>query len=396
MKQLQRRLLSIDVFRAVTMLLMIFVNDFDGVTGVPEWIKHAPANEDALGFADIIFPAFLVIVGLSIPFAIRSRLHRRQSTSRVFIYILERSLALLVMGFFHVNLENYSSAAFLPKPVWEILITIGFFLIWLDYPEKVKRNTRYLLQAAGIVLLAIMAILYKGESATGVLVPMQPQWYGILGLIGWSYIICASIYLFSKGKLAIQFIAWALFFLFSVATHAHLLNWLQPVHRFVWIVGSGSMPAFTMAGVAVSVLYSTVAGKNRDALFWSLLIAFGVFNIIIGFGTRPLDGISKIHDTPSWVGICTGIAILVFALMIYIVDIKEQTNWYKAIRPAGTSTLTCYLIPYILYSFYELFHFHFMPFLNEGIGGFIRSFATAFIVIWIAGWLEKKSIRIKV
>ena len=396
MKQLQRRLLSIDVFRALTMLLMIFVNDFDGVTSVPEWIKHAHANEDALGFADVIFPAFLVIVGLSIPFAIRSRLNRRQNTGRVFIYILERSLALLVMGFFHVNLENYSDAALLPKPVWEILITIGFFLIWLDYPEKIKRNTRYLLQAAGIVLLAVMAVLYKGESESGVLVPMQPQWYGILGLIGWAYLICASIYLFSKGRLATQFIAWAFFFLFSVATHAQLLNWLQPVHRFVWIAGSGSMPAFTMAGVAVSVLYAAMAGKNKDALFWLLLILFGVFNILIGFVTRPLDGISKIHDTPSWVGICTGIAILAFALMIYVVDIKEQNNWYKAIRPAGTSTLTCYLIPYILYSLYELFNFHFPPFLNEGIGGFIRSFATAFIVIWIAGWLEKKNIRIKV
>src|SRR3954452_19953720 len=110
MKQLQRRLLSIDVFRALTMLLMIFVNDFDGVEKVPEWIKHAHADEDALGFADVIFPAFLVIVGLSIPFAIKSRLSRGQSRGRVFATILLRSLALLVMGVYHVNLENYSPA----------------------------------------------------------------------------------------------------------------------------------------------------------------------------------------------------------------------------------------------------------------------------------------------
>src|SRR6476661_618388 len=167
MKQLQRRLLSIDAFRALTMLLMIFVNDFDGVTNVPEWIKHAHANEDALGFADVIFPAFLVIVGLSIPFAIKSRLNRGQGTGRVFIYILIRSLALLVMGVFHVNLENYSPAALLPKPVWEILITIGFFLIWIEYPETVKKNTRMILQAAGIVLLAVMALVYKGENESG-------------------------------------------------------------------------------------------------------------------------------------------------------------------------------------------------------------------------------------
>lgn len=396
MKQLQRRLLSIDVFRAFTMLLMIFVNDFDGVQKVPEWVKHAHANEDALGFADIIFPAFLVIVGLSIPFAIKARLKRGQSTGRVFLAILTRSLALLVMGVFHVNLENYSTAAILPRPVWEILITVGFFLIWTDYPEKIKKNTRIVLQAAGILLLALMAVLYKGENGQGILVPMQPQWYGILGLIGWSYLICASVYLLSKGKLIVQFIAWAFFFLFSVATHAHLLDWLQPVHRFIWIAGSGSMPSFTMAGVAVSVLYAAMAGRNKDALFWLLLIAFGVFNIIIGFVTRPLDGISKIHDTPSWVGICSGIAVLVFALMIYIVDIREKANWFKVIRPGGTNTLTCYLIPYILYSLYELAGFHFPQFLNEGWGGFIRSLATAFVVIWIAGWLERRGVRMRI
>ncbi len=396
MKQLQRRLLSIDSFRALTMLLMIFVNDFDGVEKVPEWVKHAHANEDALGFADVIFPAFLVIVGLSIPFAIKSKLNRGQSRERVFLTILTRSLALLVMGIFHVNLENYSPSAVLPEPVWEILITIGFFLIWMDYPETVKKNTRILLQAAGIVLLAVMAVVYKGVNESGVLVPMQPQWYGILGLIGWSYLVCASICLFSKGKLIVQFFAWAFFFLFSVAAHAHLLNWLQPVHRFIWIVGSGSMPAFTMAGVAVSVLYAAMAGRNKDSLFWMLLIAFGVLNIVIGFATRPLDGISKIHDTPSWVGICSGIAILVFALMIYLVDIKEHNNWFKAIRPGGTNTLTCYLIPYILYSLYELVGFHFPQFLNEGWGGFIRSLATAFVVIWIAGVLERRGVRMKI
>src|SRR3954463_1398728 len=176
MKQLQRRLLSIDSFRALTMLLMIFVNDFDGVEKVPEWIKHAHANEDALGFADVIFPTFLVIVGLSIPFAIKSRLSRGQSRGRVFGTILLRSLALLVMGIYHVNLENYSPAALLPKPVWEILITIGFFLIWIDYPETIKKISRIVLQVAGIILLALMAVVYKGEEG-GVLVPMQPQWY---------------------------------------------------------------------------------------------------------------------------------------------------------------------------------------------------------------------------
>jgi predicted acyltransferase len=59
MDNLLRRVRSIDAFRAVTMFLMIFVNDLDGMPNTPKWIQHAGINMDALGLADTIFPAFL-------------------------------------------------------------------------------------------------------------------------------------------------------------------------------------------------------------------------------------------------------------------------------------------------------------------------------------------------
>src|SRR4026207_2286295 len=91
-RKLPARLLSIDVFRAVTMFFMIFVNDVDGVTNIPEWIKHVSANADGLGFADTIFPAFLFIVGLSLPFALNKRIGNLDSIYSVATYILTRSI----------------------------------------------------------------------------------------------------------------------------------------------------------------------------------------------------------------------------------------------------------------------------------------------------------------
>jgi heparan-alpha-glucosaminide N-acetyltransferase len=127
MPQLPKRLLSIDVLRAITMLLMIFVNDADGISNIPGWIGHAENKYDTLGFADTIFPAFLFIVGLSLPFAIKNRIKSGQSFFKILIYILTRSAALLIMGFFHVNLDDYSSkAAIISKPVWAILATTAF------------------------------------------------------------------------------------------------------------------------------------------------------------------------------------------------------------------------------------------------------------------------------
>ena len=64
---LKGRIASIDVFRALTMFLMVFVNDLWTDIGIPAWLEHAPANADAMGFSDIIFPSFL-LVGLSLPF----------------------------------------------------------------------------------------------------------------------------------------------------------------------------------------------------------------------------------------------------------------------------------------------------------------------------------------
>src|ERR1700761_1703311 len=132
-----KRLQSIDVLRALNMFFMIFVNDLSGVRNVPEWIDHVKGNEDGMGFADTIFPIFLFIAGLSIPLAIGRRLQKGDSFTAIAGYILLRSFALIVMGFFHVNMEEYSKSALLPLGVWELLLTLSFFLIWLDYPETI-------------------------------------------------------------------------------------------------------------------------------------------------------------------------------------------------------------------------------------------------------------------
>src|SRR5882762_7515738 len=124
----QLRLNSIDVLRALTMFFMIFVNDLWTLKEVPLWLEHATAQEDRLVFADTIFPAFLFIVGLSIPFAIITRLKKGDAPLTISKHILLRSLALIVMGVFHVNMESYNPIAVLPKAVWEIFITVGFFL----------------------------------------------------------------------------------------------------------------------------------------------------------------------------------------------------------------------------------------------------------------------------
>ena len=50
------RVVSIDIFRGITMAVMIFVNDLDSVHGLSKWTYHMPANVDAMTYVDMVFP----------------------------------------------------------------------------------------------------------------------------------------------------------------------------------------------------------------------------------------------------------------------------------------------------------------------------------------------------
>jgi len=389
MQQLPKRLLSIDVLRAVTMFLMIFVNESAGVKNVPLWLDHAAANADAMGFADTIFPAFLFIVGLSLPFAISNKIKKGESFLKILFYILTRSAALLLMGFFHVNLEDYSTAAILPKAVWALLITISFFLIWLDYPEQMNKTKKYLLMGTGAVLLLGMAALYKGGTPEAP-VGMKPSWWGILGIIGWSYLVCAVLYLVSKGRLGLLILFWIIFAAVNIAVHMEILN------VRIWLIGDGSSVTLTMGGIIISGLYSRLVSIGKTQRLWLTMAVLGTVFIAAGLLIRPFaGGISKIHSTPAWVLICSGITILFFELAIYLIDVKGKKDWFRWIAPAGTSTLTCYLIPYFQVYLMRLFHVKYSLFLNTGSIGLIRSFAISFILIALVGLMEKRRIRLK-
>src|SRR6476620_12117240 len=99
----KQRILSIDALRGITILLMVFVNELAGMRDIPVWMKHMPADADAMSFVDVVFPAFLFIVGMSIPFAINNRLARGKTFIQLSRYILFRTMGLMVLGFFMVN-----------------------------------------------------------------------------------------------------------------------------------------------------------------------------------------------------------------------------------------------------------------------------------------------------
>lgn len=392
----KNRVHSVDIFRAVTMFLMIFVNDIDGVPGVPEWIKHAGERSDALGLADIVFPAFLFIVGLSIPLAIKNRLKRGDSKGKITAYIVSRAAILIFIGFIHANMETYSKDAIIALPWWEIQITLSFFLIWIDYPKHISKVLCYTLRGGGVILLLAMCALYKGGT------PEEPTWlhftwWGILGLIGWAYLLCALIYLYSDGDLWILVTAWIFFLFFNLDFHFGWLEFLNGIQNYIGLAGNGAMQAFTASGLVISALYSRFMQNNQPKLIWTALFLLSIILFNMGFIVRYFSGgISKANDTPSWVMICTAINIIAYGTFMFFMDMKHKESWFRAIKPAGTSTLTCYLLPFLFYPLYELTDIGYPDFLTHGTGGLIKCLIFAFLMVWLAGVLERRYIRLKV
>ena len=387
---------AIDVFRALTMLLMIFVNDLWTLTAVPQWLLHVPANVDGLGLSDVIFPAFLFIVGLSIPFAIKNRWAKGDTNFSILTHVISRSLALLVMGVFHVNLEMYQpELALLSKPVWQLLLTLSFFLIWMDYPRNEQSQKKWIGKIAGWLLLLFLAITFRGGT-TSEPVWMDFYWWGILGLIGWAYLIASVIFLCSKGKLTGLWLGFIFCLSFSVLAKLGLLHFLSGLRPYVWLIDNGATPTLAISGLLATTYYSKLFINGRTDRFWKTMGVFALISLTLGFVTRPVWGIHKLGSSPSWVLICICISIVSFAFLIWLVEIKDRKHWFSLIKPAGTSTLTCYLLPYFHYAILTLSGIILPGFLRFGWIGIVKSLIYALIIIQITGWLEKRGIRLKI
>ncbi len=385
------RLKSIDILRALTMLLMIFVNDLWSLTEIPVWLEHKAAHEDGMGLADVVFPAFLFIVGLSIPHAIRARLRRGDSKLMVVRHIAERTLALLIMGVFMVNLENISAENLLfSRSLWQLLMTLAFFLIWNVYKGPVMgRLSPWILKGLGWAILLFLAITYTGKGNGGG-EWMRFHWWGILGLIGWAYLVAALVYLLLGNRPGFLALAFAVLILLNIN------EFITPFNFTIRLVVSASNHALVMGGVVLSSVMMRLKKEERMDLLIPFLLGFSALLFLFGYLTRPAWGISKILATPSWTAICASLTALSFALMYLLADKAGKFRWAGIIEPAGSMTLTCYLVPYFVYAFRNMLGIQLPDYLTAGGVGIIKSILFAILIIQLTGLLGKLQIRLKI
>jgi predicted acyltransferase len=159
------RLVSLDVFRGATIAAMILVNNAGDPPNSYWPLKHAEWNRWTP--ADLIFPFFLFIVGVSMAFSFGARLKRGASRSQLLRHASWRGAILFLLGLFlngfpnHYSLSSWRVYGVLQRIAICYVITAAFAL-WSDRRGWI---------AAGAVCLGGYWVLMRYVPVPGLGVP---------------------------------------------------------------------------------------------------------------------------------------------------------------------------------------------------------------------------------
>ena len=388
---------------------MIFVNDVAGVAGTPVWIKHYfPYDADGMTFVDVVFPAFLFIVGMAIPFAIGRRLDKGEPLLLIWKHIIVRTLGLLIIGIFMVNSYTISKdGGIINRHLWILLMYTAVIFVWNMPPREQgrKRTIILSLRAVGIVMLIILAIIYKGNDGTGY-IEMRTQWWGILGLIGWAYLVSCITFTLLRKNIAGMLGVMALLYCVYAADKA---GYFSNVWGRQWVdFGSqlGSHSAITVSGIILGMILTPHSSlKTHGArIRWAFLYGLG-----LAVAGHLLHSMSDIHKmwiinknaaTAPWCLWCSAITCWVWIGIYWLMDVRGWKKWAVIVQPGGENPLFAYILAPIIYTFFALLAIIIDTNLYGRLGesfavGFWRSLVFAFFATWLAGAFKHVGVRLR-
>ncbi|WP_339710808.1 DUF5009 domain-containing protein [uncultured Kriegella sp.] len=298
-----KRLFSLDVFRGLTMFLLIaeaagFHHNFSELvegtafSGLAHQLHHHPWN--GLRFWDLIQPFFMFIVGVAMPFSMRKRLAsgNRKAVTR---HILRRCILLFSFG---VLLHCVYSHA-LVWELWNVLVQLAFTILIAYIIMHLPSRTQI---AISIGLLVLTEILYRTYNAA------EP---------------------YSQGG---NFGAWFDMLVMGKTNGGHwvFINFVPTAAHTIWGVVCGQ----------ALLSNRLVVEKLKSFLIWGSVI------LVLGFALDVLNitPIIKRIATSSFTLASGGIAILTLTLFYWAIDVRgHQKNWLRIFSVVGTNSIFIYL-----------------------------------------------------
>ncbi len=342
------RLSSIDISRGVALLLMLFVNDLN-IRSFPFLPELNPAVSAGPGIADWVFPLFLFIAGLVIPFSFSKRISAGEDTTTMTKHIIKRSVSLLIIGVLMLNSRRLDpELTGLGRNIWSLLMFLGIFLVWNDYRSKENRFfTVTTLRLAGMALLVFLVFKFKsgqpendGSLVTG--------WWGFTGLIGWGYLVSAYTYITCRDSLIKTSVVTAVFLILNLIAGLGVMKVSGILSMVFGVIINGYVPFIMLSGLITGLVIRNIseAGSGKTFIFLSGL---GISYLAVGFIIRYQSIISDINLAAARALISCGISILSFILIYWIADIRKYISRASFLRPAAEHSLTAYLASYLIY-----------------------------------------------
>lgn len=339
--QTQKRILSIDFFRGITLFILlsgiarVFVEL--NKAGIGGDIMAAISRQTAHGewyelyFWDFFQPFFMFIVGVAMPFSVANRLAKGDSWKKITKHALVRSFWLLVLGFM---LGSRGEAYFFTNVLPQLAFTypVAFLLM------RMKIKWQLAISFAAIIISDLLYHLWPVEGFNEMLPDRN-------------------------------FGAWV---------DLHTTGYLHPYH---W-VNFNAVPtlAHVIWGVVVGkVLISNWSDKKK---FWAMFIP-GIAGVIAGYAMRPYLPFIERLATGSYVIVTGGFAIVGMSLSFLLVDILKikKLPWIFAIFGMN---------PIFLYLFSELggirlFESMAIPFTSRLFGWGGETLVNVITIIVVAG-----------
>jgi len=383
------------------MAVMIFVNALSDVHGLPWWTYHAHASEDRMTYVDMVYPFFLFIVGMSIPLSITPRLKRNSSQAALWLHVLIRAASLIVLGLILANAEKADPSRMpISGNLWALIGLVGAALYLNIYPKS-ERFPAYskILRVLGLIGVIVMYAIFRRTTQGGNVAWIDPSYPEILGLIGFTYLGVAVLYIPTRRwKWAAA--AWFLALLaFNILSTARLVPLPGSLPMYIFPFDNGAMACIVMAGVVVSQIFlgasPGITPRPAPKQAMTVAISLGIVALIAGWICIPL-GISKIRATPTWSLWSIGAAILLFTFLYWICDVRRQTNWAFLLKPAGTNALLTYLLPDLWYFLMGTLGITYLDtHLNLGWPAVVKTVVFTLVMLSFASLLTKARVRLQ-
>ncbi len=356
------RALSVDALRGFVLFTMLFVDDLGRASKhvVPAWMRH---YEGASGmyFADVVLPAFLFMVGMSVPFALQGRVEKGEPLGKTLLHVGERTASLLLLGVIIVNGLADSEMMGWSAELWSVLTTLSAILAFSaikisrrSTPTRARLVSRLstALRVVGLGALAALVFAFRGHDGHRIVsfspFSIHAEWWGILGQIGWAYLTASLVYLVVRGRQAALLVTTALLYCLYVADKKGLLGSFTLSPYLEVGESMGSQSAIAVLGLAVSTTVwqksnePTVAQNVRFAL--GLVAACGA--AACAFQAKYV--VSKDNATPPWALWSSSIMVALWLAFYLQSDARaaevKASRAMTALATAGQNVLLAYLL----------------------------------------------------